>query len=109
MDGRHARAVLGVAEHASADDIRHAFRRRALATHPDRGGDRTAFELVVLAFETLQQVTITAPLPRTATPRSTVPTVVAERPRFSAYDCTRRPRPPRQFADVLASMMARQV
>lgn len=104
MDGRHARAVLGVPEHASVDDIRIAFRRRALATHPDRGGDRTAFELVVLAFETLQHVDVTRPVP----PPVTVVPEPPRHPRFSAYDspqCTRRP--PRQFADVLHVAMAR--
>src|SRR5262249_30944291 len=48
MDGRRARALLGVAEDATPEDLRRAFRTRALATHPDRGGDRTAFELLVL-------------------------------------------------------------
>jgi hypothetical protein len=104
MDGRHARAVLGVPEHASADDIRRAFRRRALVTHPDRGGDRTTFELLVLAFETLQHVTITTPAPRTF---ANAP-VAAPRARFSSYDCTRPPRAARQFADALAVAMARR-
>ena len=102
MDGRHARAVLGVAEHASADDIRRAFRLRALTTHPDRGGDRTAFELMVLAFETLQQVTVTPGIARSA-PEPPVPL----HPRFSAYDCPRGARPVRQFEDALRVAMAR--
>ena len=54
MDGRRARALLGVDIDADSDEIRRAFRARALATHPDRGGDRISFELVVLAFGTLQ-------------------------------------------------------
>jgi len=53
MDGSRARAVLGVAEHATADDCRAAFRRRCLATHPDRGGDPDAFADVVHALHTL--------------------------------------------------------
>jgi len=103
MDGRHARAVLGVTEHASEDDIRRAFRQRALVTHPDRGGDRTTFELVVLAFETLQHVTISAPMARRVaeTPEP------AARHRFSMHDCTRVP-PVRQFADVLRVALARR-
>jgi hypothetical protein len=104
MDGRHARAVLGVPELASADDIRRAFRERALVTHPDRGGDRTAFELVVLAFETLQHVTISAPMTRCAPEPAMTPVAC---PRFSAYDSTRVP-PVRQFADVLRVALARR-
>jgi hypothetical protein len=106
MDGRHARAVLGVPEHASADDIRRAFRQRALVTHPDRGGDRTAFELVVLAFETLQHVTVSTPV---ALPPyiNTATAAPVERPRFSMHDCTRVP-PVRQFADVLRVALARR-
>jgi hypothetical protein len=104
MDGRHARVVLGVAEHASADDIRRAFRQRALVTHPDRGGDRTSFELVVLAFETLQHVTISAPVTRRVPEPAMAPVA---RPRFSAYDSTRMP-PVRQFADVLRVALARR-
>src|SRR5689334_24976352 len=96
MDGRHARAVLGVPAHATADDIRRAFRRRALTTHPDRGGDRTAFELVVLAFETLQQVTVTPCIAR-----STIEPSAPLHPRFCAYDSPARPRPARHFEDAL--------
>jgi hypothetical protein len=106
MDGRHARAVLGVAEHASEDDIRRAFRQRALVTHPDRGGDRTAFELTVLAFETLQHVTISTPVARRAQPETPMASPSA-RPRFSMYDSTRLP-PVRQFADVLRVALARR-
>ena len=40
MDGRRARSVLGVAADAGPDEIRRAFRARALVTHPDHGGDR---------------------------------------------------------------------
>ena len=36
-------AVLGVPEGASVHTIRHAYRKRALKAHPDRGGDAEAF------------------------------------------------------------------
>jgi hypothetical protein len=103
MDGRHARAVLGVSAQATADDIRRAFRHRALATHPDRGGNRTAFEMVVLAFETLQHVTVTPPI----SSRPRVEPAAPLHPRFSAYDCRRAPRPVRQFDDVLRAAVSR--
>jgi hypothetical protein len=35
--------ILGVPAAASIDDIRRAFRKLALLTHPDRGGDAEAF------------------------------------------------------------------
>ena len=103
MDGRRARAVLGVSAHATADEIRRAFRRRALATHPDRGGDRTAFELLVLAFETIKHVTFVPPLARAASVEPSAPL----HPRFSAYDSPSKPRASRDFADVLRGAIAR--
>jgi DnaJ domain len=54
MDGTRARALLGVAEHATHDDLRRAFRQRALATHPDVGGDPEAFVHTLTAFKLLQ-------------------------------------------------------
>jgi curved DNA-binding protein CbpA len=45
---------LQVAREASAKTIRHAFRRRALETHPDRkNGSRERFDKVVAAYEVL--------------------------------------------------------
>lgn len=38
---------------AAPRDIRVAFKRRALSVHPDKGGSREAFHLVLDAFETL--------------------------------------------------------
>ena len=34
---------LGVDKNASMDDIKKAFRKLALKTHPDRGGDKEKF------------------------------------------------------------------
>jgi hypothetical protein len=104
MDGRRARALLGVAKDAGPDEIRRAFRARALATHPDRGGDRTLFELTVLAFETLQHVDVrSAPRPR----RNAPPTPPVRVP-FSAYDSAPRRRPDRDFGDVLRAAILRE-
>lgn len=53
MDGHQAHAVLGVSRHASPAEIKRAFRAKALATHPDRGGRRGDFEQLVAAVDTL--------------------------------------------------------
>ncbi|CAE8682577.1 unnamed protein product [Polarella glacialis] len=45
--------ALGIDESASESDVRSAYRRRALATHPDKGGEAEVFRLVVEAFELL--------------------------------------------------------
>lgn len=44
-------AVLGVAPNATLDEIKRAYRERALATHPDRGGDAAAFRELQRAYE----------------------------------------------------------
>lgn len=45
--------VLGVAENATPEQLRQAFRRQARASHPDTGGDEAQFRLVRQAYETL--------------------------------------------------------
>jgi hypothetical protein len=45
--------VLGVRPGASADEVRAAWRRQVLATHPDRGGDEATFAAVHEAYRTL--------------------------------------------------------
>mmetsp|Transcript_120495 Transcript_120495/g.341448 ORF Transcript_120495/g.341448 Transcript_120495/m.341448 type:complete len:487 (+) Transcript_120495:51-1511(+) len=49
--------VLGVAEGASPADIRSAYLRRVLESHPDKGGDACAFRAVVFAFQILSDST----------------------------------------------------
>ena len=101
MDGRRARIVLGVDNDASPDEVRRAFRARALVSHPDRGGDRVTFELVVLAFETLQHVDVSHRLP-------VRPMLPGARPRVDVYDSPVRGRPRRCFDDMLQTAIARQ-
>lgn len=45
--------TLGIAASASDNEVRSAYRRRALVTHPDKGGTPESFRAVVQAFETL--------------------------------------------------------
>ena len=48
---RSAWEVLGLRPGASPTTIRKAFHQRALATHPDQGGDAEQFRAVMRAFE----------------------------------------------------------
>ena len=106
MDGRRARIVLGVGNDAGPDEIRRAFRARALVVHPDRGGDRVAFAELTDALATLDALFPPAACPRVAPIR--IPGALpAARPRFDAYDSPRSPAPRRAFADVLQAATAR--
>ena len=50
--------LLGVARHASKDDIRQAYKGKALALHPDKNPNGEAlFKLVVNAYQTLMSPT----------------------------------------------------
>lgn len=46
-------SVLGVGSDASEEEIRSAYRKRAMACHPDRGGRDDDFRAVQEAYETL--------------------------------------------------------
>jgi len=45
--------TLDVSVSADAAEIHNAYKRRALATHPDKGGDVAEFQTVLNAFQTL--------------------------------------------------------
>ena len=45
--------ILEVGKTASADDIKKAYRKKSMETHPDRGGDEEVFKEVAEAYETL--------------------------------------------------------
>jgi DnaJ-class molecular chaperone len=45
--------TLGVNRNATPDDIKRAYRRMASQHHPDKGGDKTRFQEIQAAYETL--------------------------------------------------------
>ncbi|HUA96378.1 MAG TPA: J domain-containing protein [Acidimicrobiales bacterium] len=72
MTGRTPWAVLGLAEGASCQDVRRAFRRRAKESHPDRGGDGREFAAVVRAAHDLLRL-VPLPGPEGPCPPSATP------------------------------------
>jgi len=46
-------SILGLESTASLVDVKRAFRKRALETHPDRGGEAEQFRKVQAAYEKL--------------------------------------------------------
>lgn len=46
--------VLGVGKNASDDEIKKAFRRKAIEHHPDKGGDEAKFKEINEAYEVLK-------------------------------------------------------
>jgi len=117
--GRIPWAVLGIAEDASFNDARRAFRGLVKGAHPDLGGDPAAFVALVDAFRAVAGEA----RPTRGTPAATPPRARASTP----YDWALRPTTPGprvwaeraparrgveqdtpRFADVLARELAHQ-
>jgi DnaJ-class molecular chaperone len=45
--------ILGVDKNSSQDDIKKAYRKKAIEHHPDKGGDEARFREAAEAYETL--------------------------------------------------------
>jgi hypothetical protein len=60
----HPHEILGVSEFATADEIKRAWRKKALACHPDRGGNPEHFKAALRAYEILKDA---RPNPQRAT------------------------------------------
>jgi DnaJ family protein A protein 2 len=46
--------LLGVSKNATLDEIKKAFRKKAIKEHPDKGGDAEKFKELAVAYEVLQ-------------------------------------------------------
>lgn len=106
MDGREARAVLGVSENVTATEIKRAYRALVLRAHPDRGGRRGEFERIHSAFQLLISL---APAERKVRERRPTPFDGATVPKSTWVrdEGVRRFAPqPVRFEDVLRQAIA---
>ena len=46
--------ILGVKRGASSDDLKKAYKKKAMKYHPDRGGDEKQFQKINEAYDTLK-------------------------------------------------------
>lgn len=53
VDNKRFYELLGVDSKASSDEIKKAFRKKAIKEHPDKGGDPDKFKDLTVAYEVL--------------------------------------------------------
>jgi curved DNA-binding protein CbpA len=87
--------VLGIAESASEDEVRHAYRRLVKSAHPDAAGDPERFRLITEAYDVLSD-----PARRAAYDRTIRPAWVAAPP------AARRRRRYGRLVVILAAVLA---
>ena len=83
MSREAALEVLGVARDAPPEDVRRAYHRKALASHPDKGGSAAAFQQVKEAFEVAKRPAV-AWLGASSSPPPEVTPSPTKRGRFGA-------------------------
>jgi len=54
LDNQRYYDLLGVATSATDDQLKKAYRKKALTEHPDKGGDVAKFQEITKAYETLK-------------------------------------------------------
>lgn len=99
-------AALELREDASYDEIRAAYRRRVLATHPDKGGSAQDFRRVQLAWEVLSECcNVAAQAASRASSRGDVADSVAARVAFAYLLMARREAWDRFLASIDAQVL----
>ncbi len=53
MNNKKYYEILGVDQKATQDDIRKAYRKKAIKLHPDKGGDQNEFQELQMAYDVL--------------------------------------------------------
>ena len=66
MPREAALGLLGVGRDATNEEVRKAYHRKALASHPDKGGSAAAFQAVKEAFEVAKRPAVAPKLPGAA-------------------------------------------
>ena len=45
--------TIGVSENATQEEIKKAYKKKAIQHHPDKGGDEEMFKKISVAFDTI--------------------------------------------------------
>jgi curved DNA-binding protein CbpA len=56
MSSENFYTILGVNEKATQDEIKKAYRKKAVEHHPDRGGSEEQFKKISEAYDNLSDV-----------------------------------------------------
>jgi len=73
--------ILGLSRQATPQEIKAAYRKLAMAHHPDRGGDESTFQKISQAYETLNDAN-----KRSAYDNQTGPRFTNENPNFHNFE-----------------------